>query len=275
MRMVQAGTMKRFALLRSLVAWLAVSVAMKPMNGEGAHLNSSEVYGQDDASQYAAFDLDNTLLIGDIGEAVFALLVKNKVVKDFGWKDYIDLINMDREKAYLEVVEVMDNLELRLVENITHDLIHNDAIEINLEGYSIPIPKPNTIMQSIVTLLNNSGIEVNVVTASNRVSAEIICWEYFGIPASNVFGARVDVNNNKRLNTKFNEVPYGKEKVKVLKREFKDKPIITAGDAIWDRFLLSYTTLNGIRLWTGKDSEFKNLKEKYYKGLEFYHLLSE
>ncbi len=226
-------------------------------------------------NQYAAFDLDNTLLIGDIGEAVFAILVKNKIVKNFGWKNYIDLIKTDREKAYFKVIEVMNNLELRLVENITHDLIHTHAIEIELEGYRIPIPKPNTIMRSLVTLLNTSGIQVNVVTASNRVSAEIICWEYFGIHASNVFGARVDINNNKIIKIKFNEVPYGKEKVNVLKREFKNKPVFTAGDANWDRYLLSYTTQNGIRLWTGKDSEFKKLKEKYYKNLEFNQLLSE
>ena len=214
-------------------------------------------------NQYAAFDLDNTLLIGDIGEAVFALLVKKSIVKNFGWNDYQDLIKTDREKAYFKVIEVMYNLELRVVENITHEIIHTHDIEIEIEGYKIPIPKPNTIMQSIVTLLNTSGIAVNVVTASNSVSAEIICWEYFGIPANNVFGAN------------FNEVPYGKKKVDVLKREFKDKPVFTAGDANWDKFLLSYTTQNGIRLWTGIDSDYKELKEKYYKNLEFYQLLSE
>lgn len=214
-------------------------------------------------NQYAAFDLDNTLLIGDIGEAVFALLVKKNIVKYFGWNDYQDLIKTDRERAYSKVIEVMDNLELLVVENITHEIIHTDDIDIELEGYKIPVPKPNTIMQSIVRLLNTSGIAVNVVTASNSVSAEIICWEYFSIAASNVFGA------------KFNELPYGKEKVKVLKREFKDRPVFTAGDANWDRFLLSYTTQNGIRLWTGIDSDYKKLKEKYYKDLEFYQILPE
>lgn len=225
-------------------------------------------------NQYAAFDLDNTLLIGDIGEAVFALLVKNKSIKNFGWNDYINLIKTDREKAYFKVIELMDNLELVVLENITREIIHTDDSEIELEGYRIPIPKPNAIMQSIVSLLTTSGIEVNVVTASNRVSAEITCWEYFGIPASNVFGARIDINANRRIKTKFHKVPYGEEKVNVLKREFKDKPVLTAGDANWDRFLLSYTIQNGIRLWTGKDSEYKKLKEKYYKDLEFYHLLS-
>lgn len=80
----------------------------------------------------------------------------------------------------------------------------------------------------------------------------------FGIPANNVFGARVDINDNKRIKTKFNEGPYDQGKVNVLKLVF------TGGDANWDRFLLSYTSQNGIRLWTGKDSDYKELKEKYY-----------
>lgn len=223
-------------------------------------------------NQYAAFDLDNTLLHGDIGEAVFALLVKKKRIINFGWIDYLNLIKKDREKAYFRVIELMNNLELKVVENITHEIIHTDALEIELEGYKIPIPKPNAIMQSIVTLLKASNIEFKVVTASNRVSAEIICWEYFDIPASDVFGARVDISDNKRIKTKFNEVPYGEHKVTVLKREFKDKPVITGGDATWDRFLLDYTAQNGIRLWTGDNGEYNMLKEKYFKDLEFYQL---
>lgn len=224
-------------------------------------------------NQYAAFDLDNTLLIGDIGEAVFAMLVKTDHITNFGWKDYQDLILSDREAAYLKVIVLMDNIELQVLEDITHDIIHTHNTQINIEGYEIPIPKANKIMQSIVRLLTNSGIEVKLVTASNRVSAQIICKEYFDIPANNVFGARVDVDQNKKIKTMFNEIPYGEEKVNVLKREFKDKPVFTAGDSLWDRFLLSYTTNNGIRLWTGEDNEFKELKEKYYKDLEFYQLL--
>jgi phosphoserine phosphatase len=223
-------------------------------------------------NQYAAFDLDNTLINGDIGEAVFALLVKRKSIRNFAWSDYLDLIKKDREKAYFKVIEVMNNLELKIVENITHEIIHSKAHEIELEGYKIPIPKPNTIMQTIVALLKTSGIEVKVVTASNRISAELICWKYFDIPASNIFGARVDVNDLKRIVTTFNDVPYGEHKVTVLKREFKDKPVVTGGDASWDRFLLAYTKQNGIRLWTGDELEYQLLKEKYFKDLAFYQL---
>jgi phosphoserine phosphatase len=165
--------------------------------------------------------------------------VKKSLIKNFGWIDYQQLIELDREQAYYKVIAVMDYLELNVVEDTTREIIHSDAVNIALEGCLIPIPKPNIVMQAVVTLLNDSGISVNVVTASNRISAEIICKEYFGILASKVFGARIDVNDNKRINAKFNEVPYGKNKVDVLKREFNDMPVVTGGDAMWDRYLLN------------------------------------
>ena len=51
-----------------------------------------------------------------------------------------------------------------------------------------------------------------------------------------------------------------------------DVNVVTGGDAIWDRFLLAYTTQNGLRLWTGDDGEYRLLKEKYFKDQEIYHL---
>ncbi len=37
-----------------------------------------------------------------------------------------------------------------------------------------------------------------------------------------VYVARVDIKANKRIKTKFNEIPFGKGKVNVLKRGFED-----------------------------------------------------
>lgn len=223
-------------------------------------------------NQYAAFDLDNTLLVGDIGEAVFALLVKRRQVKNFGWNDYANLIKTDRERAYVKVIEVMGDLELSTIETLTHEIVHSPVDVIELEGCHIPLPKPHLLMQAIVSLLNSSGIDVNVVTASNSVSAKIICREYFGLTASHVFGADMDVGEHNRIKINHTPIPYGKEKVNVLQRAFTHKPVVTGGDALWDRYLLSYTTANGMRLWTGKTDDYHELKEKYYPNLEFYQL---
>jgi phosphoserine phosphatase len=225
-------------------------------------------------SLYAAFDLDNTLLNGDIGEAVFAKLVKLKLVKGFNWKDYLILLNKDRETAYMKVIDVMKGIELKKLKEITNEIIESDENFIELEGEQIPIPKPNLIMQSLILLLKTKGIDVFVVTASNQISAELICWKFFGISSSNVLGSKFEIDKSKKIIECSKKIPYGDGKVKALKIKFnKERPLVTGGDGIWDKYLLDYTTINGMRFWLGKDEqEFKKIKDSYDKELNFYHI---
>lgn len=225
---------------------------------------------------YAAFDLDNTLLINDIGEAVFASLVKKKIIKNFSWDDYLGLLKQDREAAYRKIIEVMTGLKLNKLKKITYEIIDSLDSYIEIDDKKIPIPKPNPIMQSIVSLLITKGVEVFVVTASNKVSAEIACWKYFGIPSSNVFGATVEIDRQKRISFKAIEVPYAEGKVTVLKRKFRHNPIVTGGDGVWDKFLLDYTKSDGIIFWLGIDKdEYQKLKDNYYKDVNFYQIPRE
>ena len=128
-------------------------------------------------------------------------------------------------------------------------------------------------MQSLIFYLKTKGIDIYIVTASNKISAEIICWKYFGIPASNVLGARVNTDKNKRLFFDNSEIPYAEGKVNALKKIFKHKPLFTGGDGIWDKDLLDYTTTEGIRFWLGQNkNEYLELKNEYYKDLPFYHI---
>jgi hypothetical protein len=222
---------------------------------------------------YAAFDMDNTLLLGDIGEAVFASLIKKELIHGFTWKDYQNLLFLDRETAYVRVVEIMDGLELDNLEKITYDVLKPDQSHIDIDGDRIPYPRPNVIMQALVFYLQGMGIDVFVVTASNQISAEIVCREYFDIPSSNVFGVPVNYNINGRLAYKPSEIPYGIGKVNVLKSKFLNKPVVTGGDGIWDKFLLDYTSDNGVRLWLGiNKQEYLKLKEEYYADKNFYHI---
>lgn len=223
---------------------------------------------------YAAFDLDNTLLIDDIGEAVFATLLKQKYITCFKWADYMALLEQNREEAYRRVINVMAGLTLKKLKKITQEVINSEEDFIEVEGFKIPIPKPNPIMQSIISLLKTKGVDVFVITASNKISAEIICWKYFGIPSINVFGAEFKTNIVGKIGLKSFDIPYGKGKVTVLLNRFKERPLITGGDGTWDKFLLDYTKTNGIRLWLGKDKdEFKEMKNLYYKDLDFLHIL--
>lgn len=222
---------------------------------------------------YAAFDLDGTLLNHDIGEAVFASLIRNKIVEGFDWNDYIKLLKTDRKTAYKKVIDEMAGIDLNKLKSVTHEVINSTDENIIINGETISIPKPNLIMQAIVSLLKTMGIEVYVVTASNTVSAEIICWKHFGIPSSHVFGATVETNSKGKIISSSTEIPYAEAKVAVIKNKIAGQPLITGGDGVWDCHLLDYTKPGGIRFWLGKDNaEYQNLKEKFYKDLDFYQI---
>jgi phosphoserine phosphatase len=222
---------------------------------------------------YAAFDLDNTLLIGDIGEAVFASMVNSKTIQNFDWTNYLRLIEENREAAYKKIIELMNGLNLSVLKKVTNEIINSLDKNIEIGDDKILLPKPNPIMQSIVSLLMTKGINVYVVTASNKISAEIICWKYFGIPASNVLGASFEINKSNRIIYHKTDIPYAEGKVTILEKQIKGRPIITAGDGIWDKYLLDYTKLEGIRLWLGKNkNEYQRIKDNYYKDLQFYHI---
>ena len=222
---------------------------------------------------YAVFDLDNTLLINDIGEAVFASLVSKKIVKGFDWTEYLKLIVTNRKTAYKKVIEVMEGLELNELKSVTHEIINTTDQNIEIDGEKIPIPKPNPTMQAIVSLLKMKEVDVYVVTASNTVSSEIVCRKYFGIPSSHVFGAAVETDYKGKIISSLTEIPYAEEKVAIIKNEISGQPIITGGDGPWDRYLLDYTMSGGLRLWLGQDkAEYQKLKEKYYSDLNFYQI---
>jgi phosphoserine phosphatase len=211
-------------------------------------INSLPVVGK----PYAAFDLDNTLLIGDIGEAVFALLVKKKLIKDFGWKDYQALIKKNKLKAYKHIINLMQGLHLRELEKVTVEVIKSKNSTIIIDGDRIPVPKPNKQMQSILELLKKKGIAIYIVTASNEVSAQIICRKYFNIPETNIIGAEVARNKKGIIKLGDKEFPYAKGKVNILKKKFKNKPLVTGGDSPGDIYLLRHTAKAGISFWLGK-----------------------
>lgn len=224
-------------------------------------------------NSYAAFDLDNTLLINDIGDAVFAALVKNKIITNLSWEDYLILLSEDRELAYKKVIETMNGLRLEELKKITLEVLNSQVSFIDLGNYKIPVPKPNPIMQSIVSQIKIKGIDVYVITASNKISAEVACWKFFGIPASNVIGIDMQIDNNERLTYKPAIIPFARGKVTLLERRFNRRPIITAGDGIWDKFLLEYTDIDGIRLWLGQDDkEYIDLKNNLFKDLPFFQI---
>jgi phosphoserine phosphatase len=230
------------------------------------HLNLFE-------KSYAAFDLDNTLLIDDIGDAVFAELIRRKLVQNFSWDDYTEMIKKNRAAAYKKVIEVMDGIEIEELTKVTLDLVNSCDKTIEINGVGIPIPRANSTMQSLISFLRTKGIDILVITASNQISAEIICWKYFGIPSEKVFGVKINTDKKGKIKYNNQEIPFAKGKVNILENNYDKRPLITAGDGFWDKYLLDYTANDGIRLWLGTNIEqYQQLKSEYYSDLDFIHI---
>ena len=179
-------------------------------------------------------------------------MVKKKLITEFGWQDYLNLIKKNKVQAYKQIIDLMKGLKLSLLKNITLEVINRKS-PIIIEGYKIPIPKPNLVMKQILELLKKKGVPIFVVTASNEVSAGIICKKYFGIPSSNILGAEVARNKKGIIEIGLKEFPYGPGKVHILKNKFKNKPLVTGGDSPGDKYLLNYTAKDGIRFWLGRE----------------------
>jgi phosphoserine phosphatase len=238
-----------------------------------AHQLVSKIKGlQVGQHSYAAFDLDNTLLLGDIGEAVFASLLESKSISGFEWSDYQQLIVTDRLEAYRRAVNAMNGLELKKLKAVTKGLLASSKESIEIGNEKIIIPRANPQMQALVYFLKSKGINVHVVTASNQVSAEMICWKYFGIPACNVHGVQITTDGRAKIVYTGSDIPHAEGKVKLLKEKFGNRPVVTAGDGTWDEGLLNYTEKDGLRLWLGNWEEYQLLQNDRFRGLSFFHV---
>lgn len=231
-----------------------------------------EINGIQYDNNICVFDLDNTLIDGDIGEAVLATLIKRNLV-NYSWEEYLSLVKLDVKNAYIKTINLMKGLQKKIIEEITLDLINSDEDYIIIENFNIKIPKPNFIMQDIISYLNIKSFDVNVITASNQLSAEILCWHFFGIPFHKVFGGRIETSNNGRIEGLQNDLPFNNIKVGVLKSITNENPIIGAGDSNWDMPMLKQVAKDGIILWLGKDELIsKKLKKDVFSNQKFFKI---
>lgn len=204
----------------------------------------------------AVFDLDNTLLIGDIGDAVFARLLIDRVPLHLTWRQYRSLLAKDAARAYVAVVAAMRGVPLRSVIHATLDVIASPDRELTVEGTLVAIPRPNPVMRAVVALLHNLGYAVHVISASNQTSARIACTAWFGIAAELVHGVRSALDGEVFTDRILKPWPVGAGKRDVYATFVgDDAPSIVGGDSPLDLPLLDLVRQDGLVLWVG-DSRF-------------------
>lgn len=218
------------------------------------------------ADKIAAFDMDGTLIDGDIGEAAFFMLRSLGYEFEFSWTEYLELLEKGQHSDdYAKIVTTMKGLPIGTVENATLKMfeMHEKEITITENGreYSFPLPVRSEVMNYIVTYLKISGFTVFVISASNFVSVRAIAKEWYGIPQENVLAVKTEIVVDDQYRDYFTDkiagiMTYGEGKVDALRQRIGDMPpLIAAGDTEGDLPLLNLVHPSGSVILCGTAPE--------------------
>ena len=202
----------------------------------------------------AVFDLDNTLLVGDIGEAVFAGLKLQGYIPGFSWESYRKLLSTNRLEAYRRIVAGMSGLSERSIHKVTLDVLSKRESYVELEKSYIQVPFAHPVMLHVVGQLRSLGYQICVISASNEISARMVAWKLFNIPPFYVYGIRQQLQNGILTDDLLEPIPIDSGKVEVY-RKFMGSvdPVITAGDSVLDIPMLQMTDPRGLSIWVGEE----------------------
>lgn len=231
------------------------------------HLESLETRAQTLGSAHpriALFDLDNTLLIGDIGEAVFARLLADGARLSCTWGEYRSFLRCDQTAAYRLVVEAMAGLSLRDVEEATVRVLNQSDPFVAIEGNLVPVPKIHRAMRELVARLQDLRYLTYVISASNQISVRIIVEDFFGIEPGQAFGLETKLVDERLTQTLRTPFPISTGKADLYHKCVSDvRPLVTATDSLIDAPMLALTDPIGLSIWVGKNRrEFRSMKER-------------
>lgn len=220
----------------------------------------------------AAFDMDNTLLEGDIGDALFAQLILEGKPIPFTWAEYQRMITEEGKKAaYSKIVTVMAGIPVETVIETTRRVLQSTAPFLEVEGVKVPVPRPNPQMRSLVSYLHSLGYAVYIISATNLYSVQTVAEDFFGIPAHRAFGIRPSIVEDKKRGPVLGGEVLEPVTVTVGKvdayREFIGTvpPLITGGDSTTDIPMLNLTHPRGLVIWVGEnEKDYESVKQQLH-----------
>jgi len=207
----------------------------------------------------AFFDMDNTLLVGDIGELIILAILTNQsnsgnLKLSMNWAEYIECMKKNGEPyAYQEIIKAKEGNSIEMLKDLTHELLNNDAPFYFKEGdFTMikPKPRPNKVIKGLIAELIERKYQIYVITASSHFIAEAVIKKWFPeIDSNNVFGVKNKLNGDILTNQLEKPFPINEGKGYVIDELIKnDKPLITAGDSPNDIFMFNRTYKDGAKL---------------------------
>jgi phosphoserine phosphatase len=255
------------------------------MNSEITKIKSSNIslLGEIPPGQEpcAVFDLDNTLLTGDMGDAALAHLIENGVGIGMKWTAYQEMIGRgDIRKAYSMASSAFAGMETNCVRRLACEVlkIKKDCISFVEDDnlYKVAVPRINPVMKSIVKFLQKNTIKVFIISASNQYLVEQAA-ELFGIPHENCYGMKNALKEHGEVEILLRKitgtVPVAQGKARILKGISKEYlPILGGGDSLKsDIPFLNLISKPGIILWLGEQWDNEELK-KLGNGRNIFYL---
>jgi phosphoserine phosphatase len=222
-------------------------------------LNQEQQYGElhlGGKNRIALFDLDNTLLVGDMGDAVFAQVIAEGFSLPLTWKEYQTLCKADPASAYVEVVRALHGISFEYLIQVSKRVVQMNGEFITCEGDQVRVPRANMQMYEIIRLLREWHYEIFVVSASNDISAKIAGSVLFDIPVNNIAGIKSKVSDNKLTDVILEPIPVGVGKVAQYRLLSGDRmPMIVATDSVLDMPILDICDPDGTVIIVGENEE--------------------
>jgi phosphoserine phosphatase len=225
-------------------------------------------------NRIALFDLDNTMLVGDIGDAVFAQFLIDGFHLPLTWKEYRSRCKENPSLAYVEVVQALDGISMEYIIRVTKRLLLSDREYLYCEGEPVRIPKPNPLMREIIRLLRDWHYLIFVVSASNDISAKVAGSVLFDIPINNIAGIKPKLSGNKITKSVLDPIPVGVGKVAQYRLMCGDNmPMIVATDSMLDLPILQICDPDGTVILVGENEElYANAKEELTQTISIHRV---
>jgi phosphoserine phosphatase len=220
------------------------------------------------------FDLDNTLLVGDIGDAVFAQLLIDGFALPLSWKNYRLMSKENPGFAYVEVVKALEGISMEHIIRVSKRLLQSDQEFLYCDGEVVRIPKPHPLMLEVIRLLRDWHYLIFVVSASNDISAKVAGSVLFDIPIHNIAGIKPKLLGDKITNAVLDPTPVGVGKVAQYRLMCGDNmPMIVATDSMLDLPLLQICDSDGTAIIVGDNEElFAKAREELSTSISIYRV---
>jgi len=185
-----------------------------------------------ESRRVATFDGDNTLWDGDIGEAFLRWLIAGGHLLGVDgidvWEEYEARVAADRVAGYGWAVQVMQGLP-------------EDRLRGWARQFSYSWPAWRDGMRAVVKFLDDSGVEVWIVSASGLLVVHEAA-PYMGISQEMTLGMEVEVADGLLTDRLKTPMTANAGKVAKIQEAIGVRPIAAFGDSRGDLEMLDYAT---------------------------------